>query len=65
VFRLPVVEKGNEVALGFAQPYRASSLRALKGRASVLQDRLGIDFPDLLRRLQRHNGSLLASVLRR
>ncbi len=65
VLRLPVVEKGNEVALGFRHPTRARCLRRLQDRASALENRLGIDFPDILQRLRRHNASLLDSLLSR
>ena len=65
VLRLPVMEKGNEVALACRHPLRLDSLKTLKGRASDLEARLGLDFPDMLRRLQRHNTPLLDRLLRR
>lgn len=65
VLRLPVMDKGNEVALACRHPHRLGSLKTLKGRASDLEARLGLDFPDMLRRLQRDNASLLDRLLRR
>lgn len=66
VMRVPVTDKGNEVAL--ASPARALEREAagLARRAAELKARFGIDFPDFLARLTPYEAtSLLQRLTRR
>jgi len=55
VLRLPVIEKGNEIALALRDPAPLGSLKQLEGRARALRQRTGLEFPDFLDQLRRHN----------
>lgn len=58
VYRLPVIEKGNEIAFALQPRVEPESIKALQSRAETLKQRLGLDFQDYLARMQRHNPSL-------
>lgn len=58
VLRLPVIEKGNEIALALRAPAPLGSPKRLEGRARALRQRTGLEFPDFLDHLRRHNGWL-------
>ncbi len=59
VYRLPVIEKGNEIAFALQTRVEPGSLKALRRRAEALQEHLGLEFRDFLDRMHRHNPSLL------
>ena len=63
VYRLPVIEKGNEIAFALGPGVEPESLKALQRRAEFLRQRLGLDFRDYLSRIRRHNPSLLERLL--
>ena len=63
VYRLPVIAKGNEIALALQPGVEPGSLRELRARAEALQESLGLEFRDFLERMRRHNPSLLDRLL--
>ncbi len=63
LLRLPVVDKGNEIALALERPSVKSSLRHLETLARNLQERLGLEFPQFLRCLRRDNSWVLSRLL--
>ena len=55
VLYLPVARKRNCIALAFCHPLSGGLLQSLPRRAAELGSRYGIEFPDLLRELQKAN----------
>ncbi len=64
LYRLPVIDKGNEIAFAVQTRYEARSAKAIRSRAETLGEQLGLDFRDFLARMRRHNPSLLESLLK-
>ena len=58
VLRLPVARKRNCVVLGLNRPVPRGQIRILRQRAADLEARFGIEFPQLLRELERANPRL-------
>ncbi len=59
LFRLPVIDKGNEIAFALHPQMGLETSRSLRRRAQDLQDRLGLDFLDYLARMRQYNPSML------
>ena len=64
VLQLPVARKSNCVALGLNRSVPRGQSRMLRQRASELGGCLGIDFPELLRDLERANPARLKGQVR-
>ena len=63
LYRLPVIDKGNEIAFALQTGRKKTSAKALRRRAESLEEELGLDFQDYLARMRRHNPTLLESLL--
>ncbi len=64
LYRLPVIDKGNEIAFAVKTRVQARSAKAIRSRAHTLSEQLGLDFRDYLAHMRRHNPSLLGSLLK-